>query len=461
MDASQEKFSFSRSFVHGELSMGFWSFAKKGAGALDSFFILASLSLYQFGVYQLLLSFYGVLSDFFHDVFGEVAGNDLGRLIGEGREDRAKRLFLEYAAFRLCMAALPWAVLFFASPLFSARYGSEMVRSVRILSFVFFGDAFLLLALTLLKVRLEFRALAPRASIQGVLEFAVVGSFFFFSHVGIREILLARLAGVVGVTLMLIPALIRSMRPWREVAAARGWFFYRMVRAYGKWALPQSLLGDFTGKARPWLIKLFLSTDAVGIFAVANTFISALKDLLPIRTTGALVVRKARDPVALDRFYRYGTKYYVWFATLSAIAAAAGVPLLVRLLFPKFVAALPLFYAMLVMVPLFAFIKPMNTFLVLFRRRKFIFLQALFYNAFWLATALIFLIFFPTIGVMNLAIVEVAASIADAATRYGYLLRTRLVSWFSPAALVTFDDEDRANFALFFKHFRSALPFMG
>ena len=131
VDASREKFSFSRSFIHGELHLGFWSFVKKGTGALDSFFILRSLTLYQFGLYQLLLSFYGILSDFFHDVFGEVVNNDLARFIGEGKEDRAKRLFFEYALFRLVMAGIPCVGLFFGAPLFSFRYGSEMIGWIR------------------------------------------------------------------------------------------------------------------------------------------------------------------------------------------------------------------------------------------------------------------------------------------------------------------------------------------
>ena len=102
---NQDTFSFRKSFARGELHMGFWSFLKKGTGALDSFFILSSLSLYQFGVYQLLLSLYAILSDFFHDVFSEVITNDIARFIGEGREDKAKRLFYDYLlCFRILLS---------------------------------------------------------------------------------------------------------------------------------------------------------------------------------------------------------------------------------------------------------------------------------------------------------------------------------------------------------------------
>lgn len=446
-----ERFSFGRAFVRGELHLGFWSFANKGAGALGSFFILSSLSVYQFGVYQLLLSLYGTLSDVFHDVFGSVMANDIARFIGERKEDRAKRMFAEYAVFRLVLAGVPWAAIFFGSPLFSARFGPDTIAILRLTSFLFFADLLVIMATLLLSIRLEFAALAPRSAVQKFLQFAIIGGFYFFGHLGIFEIFTARLASTVAAVALMAPALVRSIRPWHGIAVYNRWLSWRVIRSYGKWALPQGLMSDFTGKIRPWLIKFFLNTEAVGIFGIASMFISALKDLIPIRTPGLLIPHRIKDPALLERFYRYGTKYCVWFTVLLCFAAAGGVPLAIRVLFPKFVPALPLFYLMLISVLMFAFIKPMSSFLIAFRRQKFIFLQGGFQNALWLAVMVFTL---PTIGILGLAIADVVSSAAGTALRYGYLIRTGLVAPFSLRALVTFDDEDRANLALVLRHLR-------
>ena len=456
MEVSHKKLSFARSFIHGELHLGFWSFVKKGTGALDSFFILRALTLYQFGLYQLLLSLYGILSDFFHDVFGEVVSNDLARLIGEGKEDRAKRLFFEYAFFRLVMAGIPCAALFFAAPLFSHRYGSETAGWIRILSFLFLADAAVALLTLLLTLRLQFRALAPRATVQKFLQFLTLGFFYFFSHLGIREIFLSQIAGAVGVTLVLLPVAVSSFAPWRRVRAHPFFLGIHIIQSYGKWEIPKSLLNDFTGKIRPWLIKLFLSTEAVGIFGVANTFISALKDLMPIRTPGALIPRRVKDPVALARFYRFGTKYYVWLAFFVCAGAAAGVPLVVRLLFPKFMSSLPLFFVMLPIIPIFAFVKPMTFFLVAFRRQKFLFGQALVQNAFWCVS---FLVLVPAVGILGLGAVEVLTAAVNSALRYRYLKKEGLIGSFAFRTLVSIQEEDRAHFASLVRHLRSSLKF--
>jgi len=446
MSADKEKFSFRKAFVRGELHMGFWSFAKKGTGALDSFFILSSLSLYQFGVYQLLLSLYAILSDFFHDVFSEVITNDIARFIGEGREDKAKRLFYDYAAFRLGMAVIPCIAILFLAPVIGRAYGygADFISFVRLMSFLFVADAAVLIATLLLKLRLQFAILAPRATAQKFIQFVALASFYFFSHITIREIFLAQIIGALGVVAVMLPSLVRSVAPWRGIAPSRGLLMPGIVRGYGKWALPQSFLTDFTGKIRPWLIKLFLGTEVVGLFGVANTFISAIKDLLPIRTPGILVPRKTDDPVAIARFYRYGTKYYVWLALALVLAAAGGVPVVVYLLFPKFASALPLFYLLLVSIPLFAFTKPASFLLVAFRRQEFLFWQAVFQSA---LAFILLMAFLPAVGATGLAYAEIISIAVSGFLRQRHIVSQGLAPRFHMRALFALDAEDRANLA--------------
>lgn len=448
--------SFTRSFVRGELALGSWSFAKKAAGVLDAFLILRVFSLYQFGAYQLLLSFYTILSDIFHDMFGEVVGTDLARFAGAGEEAKAKRLFREYALFRLGLAAIPGAVLFFAAPAIAAYmgYGGEADAILRIMAVLFMLDAIILLLTTLLKLRLQFAVLAPRATVQKLLQLAVLSIFFFSEGLGLREVFLAQLAGAAGAILMILPAARRSTAPWRGVRAVPERVFWPAVRAHGKWAVPQSLLNDITGKARPWLIRVFLNTEAVGIFGVAYTFLSALKDLLPIRTSGVLVPRKVGDKKALDRFYRYGTKYFVWLALGMSLAAAVAVPLVIMLFFPQFRASVPLFLLLLPMVPLFAFIKPMTFVLVALRRQKFLFSQSVVQTALALALLLALL---PAAGITGLAIAEVLVTACVAGIRYRYLVRTGTVGRFAFRSLLTLDAEDRNNIRIFVRHFVGAL----
>lgn len=448
---------FVRSFIEGEAALGFWSFAKKAAGALDAFLVLRVFTLSQYGAYYLLLALYAALSDFFHDVFGEVAGNDLARLVGAGEEAKAKRLFREYARLRLGLALIPWAAFFFAGPLLAPRlgYGPDVVSGLYVLSFLFIADALVLLCTLLLKLRLRFKTLAPRATLQKLIQLGVLSFFFFFSTLGLREVLLSSLAGSVGSLIFMLPAAARSMAPWRGMTPARERLLWPAIRTYGKWTLPQPLLTDLTAKVRPWLIRLFLSTEAVGIFGIAYTFFSALKDLLPIRTAGSLVPRHVRDPASLARFYRRGTKYYVWAACALALVGATAVPAAIVLLFPQFGDAIVLFLLLLPGLPLFAFVKPMTFLLVALRRQKFLFFQSVLQTAISLTLLLILL---PTAGIAGLAVAEVLAAAANAGVRYRYFARTGSIGRFPFLSLAVMDAEDRQNVATFARHLARFLP---
>ena len=170
---SKNSVHFSKSFIEGEVRLGFWSFVRKGVGIVNSFFVLRSLSLYQFGVYQLLLSFYAIASDFFHDIFSSVVSNDLARFLADDRKDKAKRLFWEYAFFRVLASVVPAVLVIFFVGLFSFRYGPEVMIWAYLLSAIFVVDAILSVILTLLKVNLEFSILAIRPSFQKLVQLSI------------------------------------------------------------------------------------------------------------------------------------------------------------------------------------------------------------------------------------------------------------------------------------------------
>ena len=454
---SSENMRFSKKFIHGELMLGFWSFVKKGVGALDSFFILKALSLYQFGVYQLILAGYAFLSDFFHDIFAETISNDLQRLIGEKKEAEAKKLFREYAVFRFGMAVIPWAIIFFGAPFVSFRYGEDVIWWVRILSFLFIVDAAVNLSTLLLKIRLEINRLATRPTMQKFVQLIMLMYFFFFSKLGIAEIFISQIGAAIAVFFILVPTLRVCLKPWQRIAPAHGGVFWRVIHAYGKWELPRAFFNDFAGKVRPWIIKFFLNTEAVGIFGFANAILSALKDLLPIRTLGLLAPQKAHDQYYMRFLYTYGTKYFVLMSGGIAIAAAIGVPSMVRFLFPHFTSSIPMLYVLLIVIPIFGFSKIITTLLVVERQQKFIFYQAVVQSVFTVAFLVLFL---PLFGIMGLAFSEIAGVVFSTAVRYWHLVRVGVIERFPFRILWRFGDEDRRIFSVIREHACSLLPMM-
>ncbi|TSC66822.1 MAG: membrane protein involved in the export of O-antigen, teichoic acid lipoteichoic acid [Parcubacteria group bacterium Gr01-1014_72] len=433
-------------FVRGELHLFAAAFFKKGGSFIQSIFILRSLAPYQLGLHQLLLAAYSIISGFFHDLFSTVVGNEMTRLAGEGKEAEMKRLFLEYAGFRLIMAFFPAVVIFYAAEHIAAyfSYGSNAVVWLKLLAILFLVDALNLLVLSLLNLRLMFRALSYRPVIGKYIQCAILAYFFFFKHIGITEILLSQIFSLIALLIVLTPTVVRALAPWRGVRAARRTLLPSILTSYGYWELPQNLLKDLMRNIRPFIIKIFTSTEMVGIFSVANTALSLLKDVLPIRTLNMLVPRKAHFKNYYRYLFIYGAKYYTWLAAAVALVGAVGYPIGINLLFPNYNASIPIFYIILPTMILFAFVKLIPIFLVARRRQRFIFFQQLFDNI----TGIVFgVVFIKLWGIFGMAAGLLAADVVTDVVRYWYLVRTRFLAPYPFAKLFVFDEEDRKNFA--------------
>lgn len=433
--------------------MGFWSYVKKGVSAADSFFVLRALSIYQYGVYQLLLTSYAILSDVFLDLFATVSGNDVILLVGQGKEAQAKKLYFEYARFRLLMALIPFLGIFFFAPIFFTRYGPEAIVWIRILSLLFIVDAASNLFRLALNLRLDFKTLAIMPTTQKSIQLVFLVYFYFFSNLSLTNVIFSLVAAPIISILVFSPALRRAFAPWRHLTPDPGQMFVPVIRTYGFWEVPQLLFKGLTGKVSPFVIKLFLNTEAVGIFGVANTAISILKDLLPIRTLTTLIPRKAADRKYSDYLFRHGTKHYTLMSLVVSVAGLIFYPVAIYLFFPKFSASIPIFSVLILGVPIFAFVKLLAVFLVAKRRQRFIFYQMIFDNVVGISLMLLFL---PFWGLMGMAVASVSADFITDAGRFIYLVKTGFVRPFSFRTLFRWTEEDSKIYQNVWRHFRQA-----
>src|SRR3989344_3796379 len=99
------KFSFKDKFVSGESYYAFWNFVSKALSLVITFITISTLTVYQYGVFQLILSTYSAFMDFL-GVGSGVVNNDILRNVSEGKEREAKQLFFEYNGLRLILGTI-------------------------------------------------------------------------------------------------------------------------------------------------------------------------------------------------------------------------------------------------------------------------------------------------------------------------------------------------------------------
>ena len=115
-------YSFSQKFIEGEVKSGFWNTALYGIVALNSFIIVYFLSVYEYGVYQLILSVVALAESLTVGILDDVIFSDLSRYMGNDNHISAKKLFKEHAFFRIGSSIFLAILVILFSSLISAHY---------------------------------------------------------------------------------------------------------------------------------------------------------------------------------------------------------------------------------------------------------------------------------------------------------------------------------------------------
>lgn len=431
--------SYTKKYVEGEILIAGWGIVAKGIGFVNTVITLSALSVYQYGVFQLLLSGYG----FFSGLTGigvSFAGIDAARAMGEGKEARAKRIFLQVHGIRFVFSLVAAALFYFGSSFVLLEYYDiTFLAYFKILAFLFVSDACIAFAKKLMEYRLDFGTFARRSSIQKVIQCAILLYFLLFESIGIREILLSLVISSYISVLFLIEGVVRAYQPWRLISAERGQVFLRLLRAHGKWFLAGQFLGLLTDRIQPWLIKILISTEAVAIYSIADSMIGIVKKLFPTSTLSSIVSVKVRDQEMARRILTYGTKYFVMLVFMIGCGSLLFAPLVIRTFFSNYTASLPYFYVLLITLPMTALTIIPALYVNALRKQKFVFFQDIFKTIIRIPSLFIFL---PLFGLWGMVIDKILVMTIMLVTFLLYISRMKddiPIVW---NRFFVFDDED-------------------
>lgn len=453
--------SLSRIYVSGEAQTGFWQMVTRGVALISTFFIWRSLTPYELGVFYLLMAFMSFLAVFF-SLGGSAVLNDIQRFVGEKKEPEAKRLFWEYQRYRIVVGVGIWACMFFLGPsMLANRYDETFLALIRVASF------FLLVAVadsvvqSIMRTRLAFVALARRKPVGKVAQVLFLGWFFIYGNITTSTLFLSLLLESLTSLLWLVPAVIRAYSPWKAVRETSRPILWSVIRAHGKWDALRQLGGKFAGSIQPWLLKIFLGesgTAAVGVYNVAVQMVDLCYGLFFVNTLGPIMARIAHERERLRFVFHASVKYLVVFGLLLIPVAGLFGTLGVFLLFPHLSAALPLFYVLLITVPLAAFEKVSEALFTVLRRQKFQFVRE---TAHHIATLSALLVLLPALGAIGAPLSRVIMFGVGGTLAYLYLLKVEPSFAIEPRSILRFTDEDKKfimhHIGIFFEMARTKL----
>lgn len=438
------KDSFTTLFIRGEALSFFWNAAVKSVGALNSLIVIASLSVREFGLYHLAIAALGIAAGFIPDMFDDVIFSEMGRKLGEGKKSEVRRLFWEYAGLKIVFASLLSALLLAASFTGNAYIPEGIAIYFRFLFLLPLVGAIQSLMALFFRAKVSFSAL-PLDTIREAGKLALLVLFFFI--LGRRsptEVLLAYF----GSQFVALAALaVYFQREYRELFRGappdKTPRLRPLVRSYGLWAAGRYYVGQLSKNIKPWIVNFFVGVEAVGLLSVATTFYGIVVSAIPLGTLGMLFPRETVDRERFAHIFRRSMKYALWVSGGIALLAAAGGPIAIILLIPKYIPAIPLFLILLVSLLVYGGFKVVRMALLALQEQKILFLRSLSIS---LMSPVLLVVLLPLVGIAGGAWDFVILEAASLAIYYYYLVRSHPELRLAPQTLLSFDDYDRMFF---------------
>ena len=408
----------------------------KGTTILTTIIILRYLSVREYGIVQLILSFFsfGILFNLssFHDLFVAEMGIERG-----ASTERAKGLFIGYIKTQAIFGILLWVIFFLAAPLF-APSGTEIY--VRIVSFMFLLSPMRESLQLLFNVELKFRELAIFSVVEQTSRLIILITGLVWFEARISIVLLSTVLSQILALLILTPTFTKIYARYKGIFHARV-SIISILLAHGKWGLFVSYVSNFNKTLRIWLVQVLLGTEAVGLYGVASNLFSHTRSILPISEVVSPIIPQYKNiPDKLSIIVNKGIKYsMLGYVTLGLIGAIIFPPI-IKLLFPHFAESIPLYQLMLlgliphsltiILTPIFYAYRAQKSLFFAYLRR--------------IILTLIFLpVFIKLFGIFGIAIEFVLTALIFVLDRYFMAKKLLPEMRLSFSALIKFDDYDR------------------
>lgn len=312
--------------------------------------VLGHLSVYEYGVVELLISIPPLMGILNLPGLEQVLVADIGRERARGERKLMQYLVESYMALRLPLAFLAWALLFFSAPYIEQFYNQAIGDMVRILSFSFLFSPLRSLYLLTFSVSLSYQYASLFRVCEEAGKLAVVAFCLLVLDMSAMAVIWGYVIADV-VALVCLSTLFLKMR--REVfgplAISGGWkdpLF--VIKHHGKWSIFGAYLNIFGQNIRPWLIKFFLGTSAVGIYAVAFGMFQNTMSLMPVSQVVSPLIPQYIDK--RNRLYRLldtSIKYHLLSSMIAGLIMIATMPILIHFFFPHYASSYLLFIAIM------------------------------------------------------------------------------------------------------------------
>lgn len=406
-------------FLVAQTSQRLFDGITKALVLVNSFFIITSITVFAYGLYQLVLSFVSIARGFGSKFFDGLVTIDMRRYMNTNKPEYAKKLFFENGFIKLALTLAIMAVTFFGANIISNFYGEDVALLLKWSSLLFLVYAFQSMAIIFLQSIVSFAHLSLSAIKELVKLLLIIGFLMFYQFSILEVVIIHVLSEAFATVLMYIFIFAKKycsiFAPIKSYGKS---LFKDIVKEHGLRVLAINSLKEVLRDGPPWIIKIIINTEAVALYSLALNLTSLLSGFLPLAGLKPIMALKADKEKEIQNLFKGGVKYVFWLGTAFLILGGLAVPLAVRLVVPDYIPAIPTFLFMALALPIFGVVKILQSTLAVLREYG-ILAMRLVNEVLILVLGSVLLL--PTIGIVGIGIIYVARHIERVWFLYGRL----------------------------------------
>jgi len=420
------------------------------------YLILTHLSVYEYGLSELVLSAVSLMSAFLLPGLSSAVVADLGVERANGRLASMKALFLQFLTFNASLSIVAWAVLFFFAPMVAHQIGNDAIGSyLQIASFLFLLSPLRLASTMLATAQMRY----ADQSFFSVVEEIGKGLLLLVLFFGLGRTLDALFIAAVGSQILAILVFLpRTISAYRMMGTTvdQPLAFWKSLRTHHRWSIAASYGSTVVQATQLWIVRFFFGTEAVGLYAFASGIVAQVSSLLPLSAVlGPLVPSYVDRREELVRLIRACLKVQFVVSLILIVGTLLVLPFFVAI-FPKYEPSVPLIVALLSSVVLSGAATVFTPVFVAFKEQRSLLISVLVKLAYTviLMPLGIFLFGMPGIGVSVVAVLFMSVL-----ERYSRLKRLLPGFRLSPKDFFSVTPEERGYGRMVVKRLFHRLPF--
>lgn len=411
-----------------------------------SLILLREISVYDYGLWRLLLSIIAVASLITLPGFDSAISADLASLLGQKRRSEYIATLRDFSIFIILLGVAVSVTVFFSAPLVTVVTGINVTTLLQILSIFAFVQVLNRLYGIVFSTQLRFlygQALTvTSAGVYVMILFLLMSQ----KSLSLETLVFAYVASSIASLLAFSPVIFYLLKPFCGLPHATN-SLVGTLKSHGKWAVLGGYADGAIGSLKPWFIGLFIGVEGVGIFSAATSLFSAASSLLPVNTILASILpRESADKKKMSFLVHKAFKYSIWAHALVALGIWGIGTILLPHIFPQYVGMVPILALLVFSLPATTLSGLSSNVLNSFKAQKEIFTASMMARLLSFAIVLpMATFFFDAIGA---AIDHIITASLIAIKRYRaasrYLSRSHLDD---TVQIFTIDSYDRSLFA--------------